>query len=102
MYKGGAVYIMSSPNKGTLYVGVTSNLPNRIYAHKNKIRPASFASRYNCVIIVYYKFFESMDEAIAEEKRLKGASRKYKEQLIDSMNPQWQDLYEQTLDYTRS
>jgi putative endonuclease len=101
MYKGGAVYIMSSPNRGTLYVGVTSDLPGRVYEHRNKVFPKSFSSRYNCVVIVYYKFFESIEEAIAEEKRIKGSSRAYKEQLIESMNPQWNDLGQQTLDYVR-
>lgn len=94
MYKGGAVYIMSSPNRGTIYVGVTSDLPGRIWQHRNKEFPDSFTARYNCVVLVYYKYFDGIEEAIAEEKRLKGSSRKYKEQLIDAMNPSWQDLYD--------
>lgn len=93
MYKGGAVYIMSSPNRGSLYVGVTSDLAGRTWEHMNKVHPASFSARYNCVVLVYYKYFDGIEEAIAEEKRLKGSSRKYKEQLIDSMNSNWQDLY---------
>lgn len=94
MYKGGAVYIMSSPNRGTIYVGVTSDLPGRIWQHRNKEFPTSFTARYNCVVLVYYKYFDGIEEAIAEEKRLKGSSRKYKEQLIDEMNPSRQDLYD--------
>ena len=94
MYKGGAVYIMSSPNRGTLYVGVTSDLAGRVWQHKNKEYPTGFTARYNCVILVYYKYYDGIEEAIAEEKRIKGCSRKYKEQLIDSMNSSWDDLYE--------
>lgn len=91
---GGWVYIMCSMNRSTLYVGVTSNLPSRVYEHKHKVFPESFTSRYNCVNLVYYKFYETIKEAIAEEKRIKGGSRKKKEALINSMNPEWKDLYE--------
>ncbi|MBS1774259.1 MAG: GIY-YIG nuclease family protein [Bacteroidetes bacterium] len=94
MYKGGAVYIMSSPNRGTLYIGVTSDLSGRAWEHKNKIYPDSFTAKYNCVVLVYFKYFEGIEEAIEEEKRLKKANRAYKESLIDSMNPNWNDLYD--------
>ncbi len=73
---------MSSPNKGTLYVGVTSDLTGRVWQHKNKEFPNSFTSRYNCVVLVYYKYFDGIELAIAEEKRIKGYNRKYKEELI--------------------
>jgi putative endonuclease len=89
MYKSGAVYIMSSPNRASLYVGVSSNLPGRVWEHKNKKYPTCFTAKYNCVVLVYYKYFESIEDAIAEEKRIKGGSRKAKEQMIDSMNPNW-------------
>ncbi len=92
MHKGGSVYILSSPNKGVLYIGVTSDLPNRITEHQNKIYPNSFTSKYNCIVLVYYQHFEYIYDAIAEEKRLKGYNRKYKEQLIDAINPDWKDL----------
>lgn len=94
MHKGGAVYILSSPNRTTLYIGVTSHLPNRIWEHKQKKEPKSFASRYNCVVLVYYRLFEYIEDAIREEKRLKGYNRKYKEELIDAMNPEWKDLFD--------
>ena len=90
---GGYVYIMSSLNNSTLYVGVTSNLPIRVLQHKQKEYPG-FTSNYNCIKLVYYNRFDSIEEAIAEEKRIKGGSRKKKEVLINSMNPEWKDLYE--------
>ncbi|HEY7160898.1 MAG TPA: GIY-YIG nuclease family protein, partial [Acidobacteriota bacterium] len=92
---GGWVYIMCNMNNSTLYVGVTSNLPSRVYQHKHKIHPHSFTSRYNCVKLVYYKFFETIIQAIEEEKRIKGGNRQKKEELIDKMNPAWNDLYEE-------
>ncbi len=97
MHKSGYVYILSSPNRGTLYTGVTSKLVARIWEHKNKAYRQSFTSRYNCVVLVYYDAFETIESAIAEEKRLKGSSRKYKEELIDAMNPTWRDLYDDIL-----
>lgn len=98
MYKGGAVYIMSSPNRGSLYVGVTSDLAGRVYQHQNKIYPNSFTSRYNCVVLVYFKYYHNIIDAIAEEKRIKGGSRKQKEDLIAGINPKWEDLYDRILD----
>jgi putative endonuclease len=90
---GGYVYIMSSTNNSTLYVGVTSDLPVRILQHKQKENPG-FTAKYNCTKLVYYKRCDTIEEAIAEEKRIKGGSRKKKEALINSMNPEWHDLYE--------
>ena len=98
MYKGGAVYIMSSINKRVIYIGVTSDLRGRVWEHKDKKYPGSFTARFNCIHLVYYKRFDSIEEAIAEEKRLKGSSRKYKESLINEMNYSWQDLYD-SLEY---
>ncbi|MBS1771394.1 MAG: GIY-YIG nuclease family protein [Bacteroidetes bacterium] len=92
MYKGGSVYIMASVSRRTLYVGVTSDLEGRTWEHKNKIYPNSFTSRYNCILLVYYKHFEGIEEAIEEEKRIKSWKRMDKEDLINSMNPDWDDL----------
>src|SRR6187549_712119 len=89
------VYIISSFNHSTLYVGVTSNIASRVYEHKHKIHPTSFSAKYNCVTLVYYRRFESIIEAITEEKRIKGGSRKKKEDLINSMNSEWKDLYDE-------
>ena len=95
MEKGGHVYIMCSINHSTLYTGVTSGIGARVRQHKEKFHPNSFTARYNCVKLVYYKWFDTIIEAIAEEKRIKGGSRVKKEILINSMNPGWNDLYEQ-------
>ena len=86
--------MMCSLNHSALYVGVTSNIASRVYEHKNKIYPASFSSKYNCIKLVYYRRFELIIEAITEEKRIKGGSRKKKEDLIKAMNPEWRDLYD--------
>jgi putative endonuclease len=90
---GGWVYIMCSVNHSTLYVGVTSNIASRVYDHKSKLFLGSFTSKYNCIKLVYYRRFELIIEAIAEEKRIKGGSREKKEELIRNMNPEWRDLY---------
>ena len=93
---GGHVYIMCNINNTTLYTGVTANLPARVAQHKENENQKSFTAKYNCVKLVYYKWFDTINEAIAEEKRIKGGSRKKKEILINSMNPEWKDLYEET------
>ncbi|HVT86396.1 MAG TPA: GIY-YIG nuclease family protein [Chitinophagaceae bacterium] len=93
---GGYVYIMASINNAALYVGVTSNLPVRILQHKQK-EFAGFTAKYNCTKLVYYKRFDTIEEAIAGEKRIKGGSRKKKELLINSINPEWRDLYEEII-----
>jgi putative endonuclease len=74
---------------------VTSTIGARIRQHKEKFYPTGFSAKYNCVKLVYYKRFDTIMEAIAEEKRIKGGSRKKKEILINSMNPEWKDMYEQ-------
>jgi putative endonuclease len=93
MYKGGAVYILSSVSKRVLYVGVTSDLKGRIWEHKDKNYPTSFSARYNCILLVYFKYYYSIEEAITEEKRIKAGNREQKEALINSINPLWKDLY---------
>ena len=93
--KGGHVYILSNINNTTVYVGVTSQLAVRVLQHKEKIHPKSFSARYNCVKLIYYNWFDTILEAIAEEKRIKAGNRKQKERLINSLNPGWRDLYEE-------
>ena len=88
---------MCSINHSTLYVGITSNIASRVYEHMHKVYPTSFSARYNCVKLVYYRRFESIIEAIVEEKRIKGGSRKKKKDLINSMNPEWRDLYDEII-----
>jgi putative endonuclease len=75
-------------------VGVTSSLAGRAWEHRNKTYPDSFSARYNCVMLVYYRHFDDITEAIAEEKRIKAGSRKHKEALIDALNPEWKDLHD--------
>lgn len=92
MFKGGWVYIMASVSRRVLYVGVTSDIEGRVWEHKNKIYPDSFTARYNCVMLVYYKFFDGIEDAIAEEKRIKSWKRVKKERLINEVNYEWEDL----------
>lgn len=61
MQRGGVVYIMCSPNRTTLYIGVTSNLYERVYEHRNKHYPDSFTVKYNCVMLVYYTPYERIE-----------------------------------------
>ena len=86
-----AIYIITNKPNGTLYTGVTSNLLQRIYQHKEKI-VNGFSSKYYCHRLVYYEFFSTMPEAIAREKQLKAGSRKKKLILIAQTNALWKDL----------
>ncbi len=95
MERGGAVYILTNKRNTVLYTGVTSNLKTRVYDHKEKRFPNSFSARYNTKKLVYYKGFPSIEEAIAEEKRIKAGSRKKKIELIESINPKWNDLFDE-------
>jgi putative endonuclease len=87
-----AIYLLTNRPSGTLYVGVTSNLPQRIWQHKNKITKG-FCSKYNLTILVYYEQFEDMYQAITREKQIKAGSRKAKLKLIEDFNKDWKDLY---------
>ncbi len=95
MKRGGTVYIMTNKRNGTLYTGVTADLRRRVYEHKIKDNPESFTAKYNCTILVFYQSFLRIEEAIAEEKRIKNSNRKNKLKLIESMNPKWNDLWEE-------
>lgn len=94
MTRGGYTYILTNKGHTVLYTGVTSNIKGRVREHKLKIHPTSFTSKYNCNKLVWYKSFETIVEAIDEEKRLKGGSRENKEKLINLLNPNWIDLYD--------
>ena len=87
-----AIYIITNKPNGTLYIGVTSNLPQRIWQHKNKIAKG-FCSKYNLTMLVYYELFDDMYQAISREKQLKAGSRKAKIMLIEEFNKDWEDLY---------
>jgi putative endonuclease len=87
-----AIYMMASGPNGTLYVGVTSNLVQRVWQHRTGAIPG-FASRYGCSRLVYFKIHSDMTAAISREKQLKGGSRARKCGLIEAGNPEWRDLY---------
>lgn len=95
MKKGGAVYIMTNKNKTTIYIGVTSDLYKRILQHKEHHYPKSFTAKYNLTDCIYYEIFFSIKEAIMREKILKKWRREKKEQLINTFNPEWKDLWEE-------
>ena len=82
-------------NKGhrVLYTGVTSNLFKRVAEHKDRV-VSGFTSAYNVTKLVYYEEHNTMEEAIAREKQIKGGSRQKKLDLIESRNPEWKDLYD--------
>lgn len=84
---------MTNKHRTVLYVGVTSNLIKRIQEHKNRVHSKSFTARYNIDSLVYYQGFHRIEEAIAREKQIKAGSRKSKEELINGLNPEWNDLF---------
>ncbi|MFZ3053577.1 MAG: GIY-YIG nuclease family protein [Sulfuricurvum sp.] len=88
-----AVYILASQPNGTLYIGVTSNLPKRTYEHKNHLLE-SFTEKYNVEILVWYELHDTMEAAISREKAIKKWNRNWKLRIIEEFNPQWRDLYE--------
>lgn|SRR3989338_7687130 len=91
------IYILTNVRNTVLYTGVTYNLKKRTWEHKNHIVVKGFTSKYNVNKLVYYEVFGDIDSAINREKQLKGGSRIQKIQLIERMNPNWQDFYD-TLD----
>ena len=93
MEKVGFIYIMTNKNNTVLYTGVTSNLTNRVAKHKEHVYPGSFTATYNITKLVYYEDFDDIRKAIEREKQIKGGSRQDKLNLINSMNPEWRDLY---------
>jgi len=95
MEKGGCIYIVTNTHHTTLYIGVTSDLYSRMVEHREKVFPKSFSARYNLNKLVYYELFHSIEEAIDREKQLKGGSRKKKEELINTFNTEWKDLFEE-------
>ena len=97
MTRGGCTYIMTNKTHGVLYIGVTSELLERAHQHRTKHDPKSFTARYNLDMLVYYEPWPSIDEAIAREKQLKAGSRAKKVKLIEGMNPEWRDLFDELL-----
>ena len=87
------VYILANKRNGTLYIGVTSNLPQRVWHHKNDLVEA-FTKRYGVHTLVWYETHETMESAISREKALKEWNRAWKIRLIEANNPTWRDLYQ--------
>ena len=89
-----AVYIMASQRNGTIYVGVASDLIQRIWQHREGLGDG-FTKRYGCKVLVWFELADTMDAAITREKQLKGGSRGRKLALIEATNPGWNDLFDQ-------
>jgi putative endonuclease len=87
-----AVYIMANKRNGTVYTGVTSNLPQRTWQHREGTADG-FTKRYGCKMLVWFEMAESMEAAITREKQIKAGSREKKLALIEGSNPQWKDLF---------
>ena len=92
-----AIYLLSNKPNGTLYTGVTSDLPKRIWQHRNSITKG-FSARYNLTPVVYFELFQDMYQTISREKQIKAGSRAAKIRLVEGMNPGWRDLYEEICD----
>ncbi|MDG1436466.1 MAG: GIY-YIG nuclease family protein [Rickettsiaceae bacterium] len=90
------VYIITNKKNGTLYTGVTSDIVQRIYDHKQGVIQG-FTKKYNCKILVFYELHNTMYSAIEREKQIKGGDRRKKLLLIESMNPNWEDLYKDVI-----
>ena len=88
------VYILANKPRGTLYIGVTSDLVARIWQHKNDL-VEGFSEKYEVNLLVYYELYETMLEAIKREKQLKKWNRDWKLELIEKFNENWADLYSQ-------
>jgi putative endonuclease len=90
------VYILANKRNGTLYVGVTSDPIKRIWEHKNDVVDG-FTKKYSIHLLVYYELTPDVNSAIKREKQLKKWRRKWKLELIEKMNPNWNDLYQSLL-----
>ena len=86
------IYIMTNKSSRVLYTGVTNDLKRRVYEHRNKL-VAGFTKKYNVVKLVYYEMVGNSYSGISREKQIKAGSRDRKIKLIESMNPQWKDLF---------
>lgn len=96
MIKGGYVYILANKRKGTIYIGITSNLTERIDQHKMGAVDG-FTKKYNIKQLVWYEMCDSIEQAIAREKQLKRWNRAWKIELIEKENPAWKDIAETVL-----
>ena len=93
MTHGGTVYIMANKLRTVIYIEVTADLYSRIMDHKNHIYKNSFTERYNCEYCIYYEHHPTIQQAIAREKEIKKWKRDKKDALINTLNPKWEDLW---------
>ena len=93
MTKLPCVYIMANKRNGTIYVGVTSDLPVRVWQHREGALKG-LTKRYGCKLLVWFERHDTMESAIMREKQIKTGNRKAKLALIESENPTWRDLFE--------
>ena len=91
------VYILTNSHRNVLYTGITNDLVRRVYEHKHHLDKGSFTAKYNVEYLVYYEVTSDVKTAIEREKQIKGWNRKRKNQLVESTNPDWLDLYESIL-----
>lgn len=91
--KPGYIYIMASRRNGTLYIGVTSDLPARAYQHRNRLIEG-FTKEYSCTLLVWFEGHGDIEAARARELQMKKWKRAWKIELIERENPQWRDLYD--------
>ena len=89
---------MTNKNKTTLYIGVTNDLKKRYLEHKNHLIKDSFTDKYNLEYFIYYEYFNSIEHAIEREKQLKKWRREKKIELINKINPNWQNIFDDNLD----
>ncbi len=94
MGKGGFVYIMTNPRNTVLYTGVTSRLKERVWEHKTRHYQTSFTAKYKINKLLYFEEYNDIRDAIDREKQIKTGSRQKKITLIESINPEWSDLFE--------
>lgn len=90
------VYIMTNAHHTVIYSGVTNHLSRRVYEHKNGLG-GIFTKKYNIMKLVYYEVTDNVHAALAREKQIKGGSRKKKIDLINSINPEWKDLFDEII-----
>jgi len=93
------VYMMSNKLNNVLYIGVTNDIIRRVHEHKNNLTEG-FTNKYNCHKLVWYQQTQDVNSAIIQEKRMKKWKREYKENIINDMNPEWNDLYEGLVNMT--
>lgn len=96
MQKQYYLYILASKRNGNLYIGITNDIILRVGEHKLKLIDG-FAKKYNVALLVYYEVFNDVNEAILREKRLKKWNRDWKIRLIESINPNWDDLIDKLI-----